>query len=52
MTEKCATLDMKKGREVKNDGIEMPNVKLSKSLDEGECYGYFGVLHADEVMTG
>ena len=49
--EKCAMLVMKKGETVKSDGIELPNDKEIKSLEEGESYKYLGLLEADEVMV-
>ena len=49
--EKCAILVIKKGKIVKSDGIELPNDKVIKSLEEGESYKYFGVLEADQVMV-
>ena len=36
--EKCAMLVMDKGKIVKSVGIELPNGKVIKSLQEGECY--------------
>ena len=42
---------MKKGKIVKSDGIQLPNDKVIKSLEEGESYKYLGVLEADEVMV-
>ena len=49
--EKCAILVIKKRKIVKSDGIELPNDKVIKSLEEGESYKYFGVLEADQVMV-
>ena len=49
--EKCAILVIKKGKIVKSDGIELPNDKVIKSLEEGESYKYFGVLEANEVVV-
>ena len=40
--EKCAMLVMKKGKIVKSVSIEMPDVKVIKSLQEGESYKYLG----------
>ena len=34
--EKCAMLVMEKGKIVKSVGIELPNCKIIKSLQEGE----------------
>ena len=49
--DKCAMLVMKKGKIVKSDGIQLPNDKVIKSLQEGESYKYLGVPEADEVMV-
>ena len=42
---------MKRGKIIKLDGIELPNDKVIKSLEEGESYKYLGVLEADKVMV-
>ena len=42
---------MKNGKIVKSDGIQLPNDKVIKSLEEGGSYKYLGVLEADEVMV-
>ena len=44
-------LVMRKGKIVKSDGIQLPNDKVIKSLEEGESYKYLGVLEADEVIV-
>ena len=44
-------LVMRKGKIVKSDGIQLPNDKVIKSLEEGEGYKYLGVLEADEVIV-
>ena len=48
--EKCATLVMEKGKIVKSVGIELPDGKVIKSLQEGESYKYFGILGADKFL--
>ena len=48
--EKCATLVMEKGKIVKSVGIELPDVKVIKSLQEGESYKYLGILEADKFL--
>ena len=45
--EKCAILVLEKGKIVKSVGIELPNGKVIKSLQEGESYKYLGILEAD-----
>ena len=44
-------LVMKKGEIIKLDGIELPNDKVIKSLEEGESYKYLGLLEADKVIV-
>ena len=48
--EKCAMLVMEKGKIVKSVGIELPDVKVIKSLQEGESYKYLGILEADKFL--
>ena len=48
--EKCAMLVMEKGKIVKSVGIELPNGKVIKSLQEGESYKYLGILEADKFL--
>ena len=48
--EKCAMLVMEKGKIVKSVGIELPNGKIIKSLQEGESYKYLGILEADKFL--
>ena len=48
--EKCAMLVMEKGKIVKSVGIELPNGKVIKSLQEGESCKYLGILEADKFL--
>ena len=48
--EKCATLVMEKGKIVKSVGIELPDGKVIKSLQEGESYKYLGILQTDKCL--
>ena len=48
--EKCAMLVMEKGKIVKSVGIELPDGKAIKSLQEGESYKYLGILDADKFL--
>ena len=50
--EKCATLVMEKRKIVKSVGIELPDRKVIKSLQEGESYKYLGILEADKFLEG
>ena len=46
----CAMLVMEKGKIVKSGGIELPDGKVIKSLQEGESYKYLGFLEADKSL--
>ena len=48
--EKCAMLVIEKGKIVKSVGIELPDGKVIKSLQEGESYKYLGILEADKFL--
>ena len=43
-------LVMEKRKIVKSVGIELPDDKVIKSLQEGESYKYFGILEADKFL--
>ena len=45
--EKCAMLLMEKGKIVKSVGIEFPDRKVIRSLQEGESYKYLGILERE-----
>ena len=49
-TEKCAMFVMEKGKIVKSVGIELPDGKVIKTLQEGESYKYLGILDADKFL--
>ena len=48
--EKCAMFVMEKGKIVKSVGIDLPNGKVIKSLQDGESYKYLGILEADKFL--
>ena len=48
--EKCAMLVMEKGKIAKSAGIELPDGKVIKSLQEGGSYKYLGILEADKLL--
>ena len=48
--EKCTVLVIEKGKIVKSVGIELPDGKVIKSLEEGESYNYLGILEADRLL--
>ena len=45
---KCAMIEMKRGKMVKNDGIELPDGERIRSLEIDEAYKYLGVLQSDK----
>ena len=47
---KCSMLAMKKRKIVKSAGIELPDDKVIKSLQEGESYKCLGILEADKFL--
>ena len=49
--DKCVILLTKNRKIVKSGGIQLPNDKIIKSLEEGESCKYLGGLEADEVMV-
>ena len=48
----CYVIVIEKGKIVKSVGIELPDGKVIKSLQEGEKYKYLGVLDADKFLEG
>ena len=48
--EKCATLVVEKGKIVKSVGIELPDGKVIKSLQEVESCKYLGILEEDKFL--
>ena len=48
--EKRGMLVMEKGKIVKSVGIELPDGKVIKSLQEGESYKCLGILEADKFL--
>ena len=48
--EKCPMLVTEKGKIMKSVGIELPDGKVIKSLEEGESYKYLGILEADKFL--
>ena len=48
--EKCAMLVMEKRKIVISVGIELPDGKVIKSLQEGKSYKYLGILEADKFL--
>ena len=47
---KCAVFIMKRGRQIKSDGVKIPGSNVIRSLQENDGYKYLGVLQNDEVM--
>ena len=48
--DKCAVIEMKRGRVDSNDGIILPNDEEMRVLDE-EGYKYLGILQLDNVLN-
>ena len=48
--EKCAALVMEEGKIVKSVGIEFPDGKVIKLLQEGESYRFLGILELDKFF--
>ena len=48
--EKCTMFVIEKRKIVKSVGIELPDGKVVKSLQEGESYKYLGILKADRFL--
>ena len=49
-TEKCAILVIEKGKIAKSVGIELPDGKVIKSVEDGESYKYLGILEAERYL--
>ena len=47
---KCAMLVLDKGKIVKSVGLELPDGKVIKLLQEGESYKYLGILEAGKFL--
>ena len=43
-------MEMEKEKIVKSVGVELPDGKVIKSLQEGESYKYLGLLEADTFL--
>ena len=48
--EKCAMSVMERSNILKSFGIELPDGKIVKSLQEGESYWYLGIFEADKFL--
>jgi hypothetical protein len=46
--QKCATLVMKRGKKVEDEGIKMPDGQMMEDLGEGS-YKYLGILESDRM---
>jgi hypothetical protein len=46
--QKCATMLMKRGKKIEDDGIRMPDGQMMEDLGS-EAYKYLGVLEADKI---
>ena len=50
--EKCEMIQMKRGKFLMSEGIELPNGKKIRSLDDQEGYKYLGILQFDDIKHG
>ena len=48
--EKCAMLVIEKGKIMKSVGIELPDGKVTKPLQESKSYKYLAILEADRFL--
>ena len=48
--DKCAVLELKRGRIVKSEGIDLPDGEKMKEIDK-EGYKYLGVLQLDQTLN-
>ena len=48
--EKCSMLVTENGRIVKSLGIELPDGKVIKTIQEGESYRYLQIIEADRFL--
>ena len=48
--EKCTLLVIEKGKIVKSVGIDLPDGKGIKSIQEGGSYKYLGILEAERFL--
>ena len=46
---KCAMIQMKRGKFVTSEGIELPDGAKIRSLDDQEGYKYLGILQFDAI---
>ena len=49
--EKCAMIEMKRGKMIYSEGTQLPSGKKIKSLEEDERYKYLGMLESDKVKS-
>ena len=49
--EKCAMVEMKRGKLIDSDGLDLPEGQKIKSLQDEEAYKYLGVLENDKIKS-
>ena len=49
--EKCAMVEMKRGKLINSDGLDLPESQQVKSLQDEETYKYLGVLENDKIKS-
>ena len=47
----CAMVEMRRRRMVDNEGIDLPNCKIIKALEENEGCKYIGILECDKLKS-
>ena len=48
---KCAMVEVKRGKMVKREGIDLPDGSTIQSLEVGAGYKYLGVLQSDRILS-
>ena len=48
---KCAILEMKRGKVVSSNGLELPSGEIIKALESSDGYKYLGVIQCDTTMN-
>ena len=48
---KCAMLEMKRGKMVASNGLELPSGEIIKALESSDGYKYLGIIQCDTTMN-
>ena len=49
--EKCAMAEMKRGKSIDSDGLDLHEGEKIRSLQDEEAYKYLGVLENDKIKS-